>query len=175
MLDEVMVSVTKAPEKLEKYGCPACKSYVPFTQNISWDGYTCSNCETFFGGLWLQKWTGDPHPELMGMQAPPPLYEEPTEPAYPYMNESYLKLLSLHEKVVKFREAVLNRDSVVTDEDIERLLQEMFDVSYSISNPTGLEADLFVQQVMDTPADSTVLGPGPFDDEGDFHESDINP
>lgn len=132
--------------KLSIYGCPACKALGSFNQAPNKDMIHCLDCDTWFSMKWLMAWDGTFSPEMQGTHGPDPFESGPSswEP-YPVPangDSLYMGLLLLQEKVVRFREAVLNPDRVTTDEQIEGLLREMFDVSYTLPLSNDLDDEI---------------------------------
>lgn len=127
--------------KLLTWGCPACSKGGSFEQMVEMDWIVCHHCETYFAYPWLLKWDGHPAPQMKGTK-PSVIFDDISvdENWDPIVDSSLgEKLLRLKEKVIQFREAVVNPDRVTTDEQVEQLLHELFEVSYTL--PVGNELD----------------------------------
>jgi hypothetical protein len=135
--------------KLLTWGCPACGSKGTFIMIPIQDAFECQACVTRFSHQWALKWNGQTDQNLKGLSHvgynPPPsnhpawwgLDDEDQQEELTYRQ----KMEGLFEKVVAFREAVVNPDRVLEDEQIETLMREMFDLSYTIFVP-GVETKL---------------------------------
>ena len=149
--------------KVLKYGCPLCQNKSGLHNTPNYDVYECISCGAGFTFQWLLTWDGEslqgitsptkyPDPELEALLPPEPnvINQTQTDP------RGYYEWLL--EKVVQFREATLNPDRVMTDEEVEQLLADVFAASYQI--PLNPEID---PNPVDQGDDLLELEPGPED------------
>lgn len=124
--------------KLKTWGCPACSVYGSFQENFSKDIVECLGCHTAFTSHWLITWDGTPWEGKKGVLVGAHWMAAPNSDEDDFYDEESPRapgLETLYEKVILFREAVINPDRVISDEDIETLMREMFDASYSVYDP----------------------------------------
>lgn len=150
--------------KLNTWGCPACGAFGTFYLVPEYDQYGCEKCKTKFSGIFIEKWDGKPMPQMVGT-VPAGVFEDDEDDWDPIVDSSLgAKLLKLKEKVILFREAVVNPDRVTTDEEVERLLKEVFEVSYTL--PVGNELDDANEEID--------LAPDSYDSQGEYLEQLIH-
>jgi len=155
--DDPAVPSMSINSKLQTLGCPACGGKSCFYAVLDKDLYGCNKCNAEFSEQWLAHWNGDAYTRLVGktvgVSHPSkynPFEEDLTEQEDRFGQKQ--KMVQLYEKVVAFREAVINPDRVLEDDQIETLMREMFDVSYSIYVPqvdnTLFESDTYDESGM---------------------------
>lgn len=165
---EAPVPSMSTSSKLNTWGCPACGVKGQFYDVLDKDLVGCDACKTEFTWKWLAHWDGQTHPELKGKKPLPQTGHPSTwdNPWTPKNEDPDDQLYDLLEKVVAFREAVLNPDRVMTDEDIEHLMTQMFDTTYQISLPGNIEAQTGTLDVIEDEAD---LAPDIHDSKEAYH------